>query len=191
VLHRERKQGLGRAYRAGFEWALDHDYGVIAEMDADGSHRAADLPALLEGIADADVVLGSRWIRGGRVEGWPLHRELLSRAGNLYARALLLLPVRDATGGFRAYRATTLRRVDPATIRSEGYCFQVELVQRSLLVGARVVEVPITFLERRAGRSKMSVRIVIEALLRIALLALPGLPQPSETAAMPRVTQGR
>ncbi|GAA2752712.1 polyprenol monophosphomannose synthase [Amnibacterium kyonggiense] len=174
VLHRSGKQGLGRAYLAGFAYALEHGYDVVVEMDADGSHRAVDLPALLDGLEDADVVLGSRWIAGGRVSGWPLRRQLLSRAGNLYARLLLMLPVRDATGGFRAYRAATLRQLGLDTVRSDGYCFQVELVHRAIESGAVVHEVPITFLERRAGTSKMSGRIVVEALLRIAVLALAG-----------------
>lgn len=174
VLHREGKQGLGRAYLAGFAWALEQEYDVVVEMDADGSHRPVDLPALLDAVRGADVVLGSRWVAGGRVTDWPLHRQLLSLAGNAYARLLLMLPVRDATGGFRAYRASTLRRLGLETVRSDGYCFQVELLHRAVEQGAVVREVPITFQERRAGRSKMSARIIAEALIRIALLALAG-----------------
>ena len=176
VLHRTAKDGLGRAYLAGFEWGLAHGYECIVEMDADGSHRAQDLPRLLDAVeAGADLALGSRWMRGGSVQGWALHRLLLSRAGNRYARTMLALPYRDVTGGFRAFRAARLGRLDLAAVRSEGYCFQIDLVRRAHAAGLRVVEVPITFVEREHGVSKMSGGIVLEALLSVTRWALaPG-----------------
>ncbi|HEY8720935.1 polyprenol monophosphomannose synthase [Pengzhenrongella sp.] len=164
VLHREEKLGLGRAYVAGFAWALAEGYEVIVEMDADGSHRPEDLPRLLAALSDADLVLGSRWVPGGTVVNWPRRRELLSRAGNAYTRMMLGLPLRDATGGFRAYRAATLAGLDLEAVASHGYCFQVDMAWRVLRSGGRVVEVPITFVERVQGTSKMSRAIVIEAL---------------------------
>ncbi|MBX6370852.1 MAG: polyprenol monophosphomannose synthase [Acidothermus sp.] len=169
VLHRPGKQGLGAAYLAGFDWALARGYDVVVEMDADGSHRPEHLPELLAALRGADVVLGSRWVRGGEVRNWPRHREWLSRAGNAYARLALGIPIRDATGGFRAYRAEVLRTVDLAAVRSQGYCFQVDLVLRSIEAGFRVVEVPITFVEREHGASKMSQAIVAEALWRVTV----------------------
>jgi dolichol-phosphate mannosyltransferase len=169
VLHRTSKEGLGAAYVAGFNWALDADYDVIVEMDADGSHQPEQLPRLLAALATADVVLGSRWVAGGEVSNWPKSRELLSRGGNVYARLALGMPLRDATAGYRAYRAKVLRSLDLTTVRSQGYCFQVDLALRSWQRGYRVVEVPITFVEREAGASKMSRAIVIEALWRITL----------------------
>lgn len=167
VLHRPDKLGLGRAYVAGFAWALDRGYDVVVEMDADGSHRAEDLPRLLDALPDADLVLGSRWVPGGTVVNWPRRRELLSRAGNTYTRLMLGLPLRDATGGFRAYRAEVLANIHLDEVASHGYCFQVDMAWRVLRGGGRVVEVPITFVEREQGTSKMSREIVIEALTRI------------------------
>ena len=167
VLHRAAKQGLGPAYLAGFGWALAHGYDAVVEMDADGSHHPDVLPRLLAGLADHDLVLGSRWVAGGRVENWPLHRLLLSRAGNAYARAALGLPVRDATGGFRAFRATSLHRLSLSDVASQGYCFQIDLLRRALQAGLSVTEVPITFTDRTVGRSKMTGRIVLESLLRV------------------------
>jgi dolichol-phosphate mannosyltransferase len=173
VLHRTAKDGLGRAYLAGFEWGLAHGYECIVEMDADGSHRAQDLPRLLDAVeAGADLALGSRWMRGGSVQGWALHRLLLSRAGNRYARTMLALPYRDVTGGYRAFRADRLQRLDLAAVRSEGYCFQIDLVRRAHAAGLRVVEVPITFVEREHGVSKMSGGIVLEALWSVTRWAL-------------------
>jgi dolichol-phosphate mannosyltransferase len=172
VLHRTGKGGLGAAYLAGFAWALDAGYDVIVEMDADGSHRPEDLPALLAAIADADLVLGTRWMPGGSTQNWPRRRQLLSIGGNRYARFMLGVPLRDITGGFRAYRAATLRRLDLPTVRSEGYCFQVELALRAVEADERVTEVPITFVERRLGASKMSRRIVLEAMRRVTLWGL-------------------
>lgn len=169
VLHRAGKQGLGTAYVAGFRWGLERGYDVLVEMDADGSHRAEDLPALLARVPGADLVIGSRWVRGGRVVNWPLHRQLLSRGANVYARVAMGLPVRDSTAGFRAYRAETLRGLALGEVASHGYCFQIDMAWRVLLAGGRVVEVPITFVERAEGRSKMSRAIVGEALVRVTV----------------------
>ncbi|MGY1844537.1 polyprenol monophosphomannose synthase [Modestobacter sp. SYSU DS0875] len=167
VLHRAGKQGLGPAYVAGFHWAAEHGYAVVVEMDADGSHPPERLPALLAALADADLVLGSRWVPGGRVLDWPRHRLAISRIGNLYTRWALRLPLADATGGFRAARADLLARLPFDQVASQGYCFQVDWAWRAVRSGARVVEVPITFSERTVGRSKMSGSIVGEALARV------------------------
>jgi len=164
VLHRKSKEGLGAAYLAGFSWALDKGYEVLVEMDADGSHQPEQLPSLLAALADADVVLGSRWVPGGSVVNWPLHRKVLSLGGNVYTRLLLGMPIGDATGGFRAYRASALRILDLHDVASAGYCFQVDLVWRAVRRGLSVVEVPITFVERTIGDSKMSHDIVRESL---------------------------
>ena len=169
VLHRTSKAGLGAAYLAGFAWALDQGYDVLVEMDADGSHQPEQLPSLLLALADADVVLGSRWVPGGSVVNWPLHRKALSRGGNVYVRVLLGMPIGDATGGFRAYRASALRLLDLQDVASLGYCFQVDLVWRALRAGLSVVEVPITFVERSIGDSKMSGDIVSESLRNITM----------------------
>lgn len=170
VMHRTEKAGLGAAYVAGFGWALEHGYDVVVEMDADGSHQPEQLPRLLAGIEDgADLVLGSRYVPGGDVVNWPAHRLLLSRGGNAYTRFMLRLPLRDATGGYRAYRATLLRKLDLGAIASEGYCFQVDLAWQAYSLGASVVEVPITFIERERGESKMSQAIVVEALWRVTV----------------------
>ncbi len=167
VLHRPRKAGLGAAYLAGFAWGLTRDYALLVEMDADGSHLPEQLPSLLTEVSEADVVLGARWVPGGRVVNWPRRRELLSRGGNLYARLALGLPLHDSTGGFRVYRRETLEGIDLATVTSQGYCFQVDLARRAISAGYRVVEVPITFVERELGRSKMSGDIVREALVSL------------------------
>jgi dolichol-phosphate mannosyltransferase len=167
VLHRSGKLGLGAAYLAGFDWALSRDYDVVVEMDADGSHRPVDLPLLLAALDHADVALGSRWISGGSVVNWPKSRELLSRGGNWYTRVALGIPLRDATGGFRAFRSQVLRDLDLGFVESTGYCFQVDLAWRAVQRGYRVVEVPIVFVERTAGASKMSRAIVAEALVRV------------------------
>ena len=169
VLHRPGKQGLGAAYLAGFGWALDRGYGAVVEMDADGSHDPAELSALLAALADADLVVGSRWVRGGTVRNWPRSRELLSRGGNAYARVMLGLSVHDATGGYRAYRAATLNDIGLHSVRSQGYCFQIDLTLRAVRAGKKVVEVPITFTERAHGNSKMSRAIVAEALWKVTL----------------------
>jgi dolichol-phosphate mannosyltransferase len=167
VLHRPGKGGLGRAYVAGFRWGLERGYDVLVEMDADGSHAPEQLPRLLTALADADLVLGSRYVDGGRVADWPVHRLLLSRAGNRYTRWALRLPLTDATGGFRAARAELIDRLPFADLHSQGYCFQVDWAWRAWRAGARVTEVPITFTERQYGRSKMSGSIVREALVRV------------------------
>ncbi|MHB8187145.1 MAG: polyprenol monophosphomannose synthase [Dermatophilaceae bacterium] len=169
VLHRASKEGLGAAYLAGFAWALDKGYDVLVEMDADGSHRPEQLRTLLLALADADVVLGSRWVPGGSVVNWPLYRKVLSLGGNVYTRVLLGVPIGDATGGFRAYRASALRSLDLHDVASQGYCFQVDLVWRAVRRGLTVVEVPITFVERTIGDSKMSQGIVGEALRSITV----------------------
>jgi dolichol-phosphate mannosyltransferase len=174
VLHRSAKAGLGAAYVAGFRWGLARDYDALVEMDADGSHAPEQLPDLLAKLNTADLVLGSRWVPGGSVVDWPRRRELLSRGGNAYARVLLGLPVRDATGGFRAYRRAVLDSLDLADISSQGYCFQVDLVLRAVRGGFTVTEVPIRFVERAAGASKMDRSIVTEALWRVTVWGLSG-----------------
>ena len=167
VLHRTGKEGLGAAYLAGFRWGLDAGYQVLVEMDADGSHRPEDLPRLLAALDEgADLVLGSRWVAGGRVVNWPKSREVLSRGGNLYVRIATGMKLRDATGGFRAFRRATLEGLGLDGVESAGYCFQVDMARRAVRAGFRVVEVPITFVEREFGVSKMSGNIVIEALWR-------------------------
>jgi dolichol-phosphate mannosyltransferase len=167
VLHRTEKNGLGGAYLAGFAWGLDAGYDKLVEMDADGSHHPEYLPWMIELADSNDLVLGSRWIRGGQVENWPWHREALSRGGNLYTRLALGIDVQDATGGFRVFTAEALRRIDLDGIASKGYCFQVDLCWRALEAGLRVVETPITFTEREFGVSKMSGSIVRESLLLV------------------------
>ncbi|MFD9816669.1 polyprenol monophosphomannose synthase [Streptomyces sp. NPDC059080] len=167
VLHRKGKEGLGAAYLAGFRWGVEHDYGVLVEMDADGSHQPEELPRLLTALKGADLVLGSRWVPGGRVVNWPKSREFLSRGGSTYSRLLLDVPIRDVTGGFRAFRVEALDRLGLDEVASQGYCFQVDLARRSVKAGLHVVEVPITFVERERGDSKMSRDIVVEALWRV------------------------
>ncbi len=165
VLHRTGKEGLGAAYIAGFRWGLAEDYGVLVEHDADGSHQPEYLPAMLERLKTADAVKGSRYVKGGSTKGWPFHRQLLSRGGNLWTRLMLGLKVKDATGGFTAWRATTLRGIDLAGVEAAGYGFQVDLVWRALRNGFKVAEIPIEFIERESGDSKMSTEIVAEAML--------------------------
>lgn len=169
VLHRPGKGGLGAAYVAAFGWGLERGYDVLVEMDADGSHDPAQLPLLLAGLDGADLVLGSRWVPGGRVVDWPRSREVLSRGGNAYVRLVLGLPLRDATGGYRAYRRQVLEALPLEDVQSQGYCFQVDLALRAHRAGFRVVEVPITFVERVRGQSKMSGSIVREALWRVTV----------------------
>ena len=168
VLHRPGKQGLGAAYLDGFDWGLHRGFDVLVEMDADGSHQPEQLPSLLERIdAGADLVLGSRWVPGGSVKNWPRHRLLLSRGGNVYTRLALGIPIQDATGGYRAFHRRGLERLVLADVESQGYCFQVDLAWRAVRAGMRVEEVPITFVERELGASKMSQAIVVEALWRV------------------------
>jgi dolichol-phosphate mannosyltransferase len=173
VLHRTAKAGLGAAYVAGFRWALARDYDVVVEMDADGSHAPEDLPRLIDTLTGsprgADLVLGSRYVPGGRVVNWPWHREWLSRGGNLYSRMALGVHIHDVTGGFRAYRREVLDHLDLDTVASQGYCFQVDLAWRAIRAGFTVVEVPITFTEREQGQSKMTGGIVREALWRVTV----------------------
>ncbi|WP_125775687.1 polyprenol monophosphomannose synthase [Antribacter gilvus] len=167
VLHRAEKNGLGGAYLSGFAWGLERGYHALVEMDADGSHLPEQLPLLLEQLADHDLVLGSRWVPGGSVVNWSRRRQLLSRAGNRYARLALGIDVRDATGGYRVFSAEALRRVDLEHVASQGYCFQIDLLWRALERELRVVEVPITFVERVHGESKMNGSIVSESLLLV------------------------
>jgi dolichol-phosphate mannosyltransferase len=175
VLHRTEKAGLGAAYLAGFAWAIDAGYEVVVEMDADGSHQPEQLPLLLEQVKTsanpdgADLVLGSRWVDGGSVRNWPKHREVLSRGGNFYVRTILGVPLHDATGGFRAFHVDTLRALGLDQVASQGYCFQVDLAWRAVQRGLVVREVPIEFVERELGESKMDQRIVAEALGRVTI----------------------
>jgi len=169
VMHRPHKEGLGAAYVAGFRWGLARGYEVLVEMDADGSHQPEQLPDLLAAVSAADLVLGSRWVPGGRVVNWPLSRQLLSRGGNTYVRLMLGFGVRDATGGFRAFRRGTLERLSLEDVNSHGYCFQVDLAWRAAREGFTVAEVPIAFVERELGTSKMSGAIVREALWRVTV----------------------
>src|SRR5256886_194920 len=168
VIHRTGKAGLGKAYIAGFGWALERGYDVIVEMDADGSHQPEHLPSLVAALNGADLSIGSRWVPGGKVVNWPKTREALSRAANIYTRIMLGLSVRDATAGFRAYRAATLRTISLDQVESTGYCFQIDLTLRVAGAGLRIVEVPITFVEREHGASKMSNSIIMEAFWRVA-----------------------
>lgn len=167
VEHRTARGGLGAAYLHGFAWALAQGYEVIGEMDADGSHQPEQLGLLLDALLDADLVIGSRWVPGGSVVNWPLHRAALSRGGNLYVRLLLGIDVRDATAGFRLFRRATLEKIDLQQVRSTGYVFQTDLVSRTLHAGLTVREVPIEFIERVRGESKMSGAVAAESLVRI------------------------
>jgi dolichol-phosphate mannosyltransferase len=170
VMHRLGKQGLGSAYRAGFAWGLERGYDVLVEMDADGSHRPEDLGRLLDASAQgADLVLGSRWVPGGGVVNWPWYRRLISRGGTFYAQLMLGIPIKDATGGYRAFRRGTLERLPLDEVASQGYCFQIDMARRVLDAGMTIVEVPITFVERVRGESKMSGGIVREALWRVTV----------------------
>ncbi len=170
VLHRAAKSGLGPAYLAGFQLAFERGYEFIIEMDADGSHRPEDLVRLI--ATDADLVIGSRWVRGGSTVNWPLSRQLISRLGNLYVHVMLALGVRDATAGFRVYRSELLKKLDLATVASHGYSFQVEMTLRAHQAKATIREVPITFVERVHGVSKMTSAIVLEAMLLVTKLGL-------------------
>ena len=168
VLHRKGKEGLGAAYIAGFRWALERGYDIVVEMDADGSHQPEQLPSLLKAVDDgADLVIGSRWVAGGSVVNWPFYRQLISRTGSTYARLMLGLKLRDITAGYRAFRRTTLEKLDFDTIESRGYGFQVDLANRVAKMGLKVVEVPVTFVERELGSSKMSGNIVVEAMVNV------------------------
>ena len=167
VLHRPGKEGLGAAYLAGFRWVLDRGYDAAVEMDADGSHQPEQLPALLRAGERADVVIGSRWVPGGTVVNWPLPRKALSVGGNIYVRVMLGMSVHDATGGYRVYRTSALQAMDLHSVESQGYGFQVDMTWRAVRSGLTVVEVPIEFVERVAGESKMSGHIVQEAMVNV------------------------
>ncbi|MCC3269378.1 polyprenol monophosphomannose synthase [Arthrobacter gengyunqii] len=168
VLHRKGKEGLGAAYIAGFRWGLERDYDILVEMDADGSHKPEQLPLLLAAAeSGADLVIGSRWVPGGSVVNWPLHRKILSRGGSTYSRLMLGIGVRDITAGFRAFRRTTLEQLDLSAVESVGYGFQVDMTFRVARLGLRIQEVPITFVEREFGASKMSGNIVFEAMANV------------------------
>ena len=167
VLHRPGKQGLGAAYKAGFAWAIERGYDAAVEMDADGSHQPEQLPALLEAARDADLVIGARWVRGGSVVNWPAHRKALSVGANIYTKLMLGLPVNDATGGYRVYRTSALRAMDLDSVSSAGYGFQVDMTVALVRAGLRAVEVPIEFVEREIGESKMSGNIVSEAFVNV------------------------
>ncbi len=169
VLHRPGKDGLGAAYVAGFAWAKDKGYDAVVEMDADGSHAPEELSTILDTLRTNDVVMGTRYVPGGSVHNWPLHRLVLSRGGNLYIRMALGMPFKDATGGYRAYKMAVLDKIDVASVASQGYSFQVELAWRAFKGGFRLVEVPITFTERERGDSKMSSNVFREQLLRVTV----------------------
>ncbi|MGE3683003.1 MAG: polyprenol monophosphomannose synthase [Bdellovibrionales bacterium] len=167
LLARKGKEGLGKAYLAGFAWGLERGYEALVEMDADFSHRPEDLKKLLMALPGADFVMGSRWVRGGRTVNWGFFRKFISRGGSFYARQILRFPVKDWTGGFNAWKASTLVKIGLDSVRSEGYSFQIELKYRALRLGLHGIEVPIIFEDRRVGQSKMSSRIVFEALYRV------------------------
>lgn len=167
ALHRAGKDGLGRAYIEGFAWARDRGYARVAEMDADGSHQPESLPDLFALLDSYDLAIGSRWVAGGRTENWPLLRQIISRGGSAYARAALGVSIRDVTSGFRAFRMATLDAISLDTVESSGYCFQIDLLWRSIQSDMRVAEYPIRFIERVNGTSKMSRRIVVEAMLKV------------------------
>ncbi len=187
LLERTGKDGLGAAYRAAFAWVLERGAGVVVQMDADGSHRPEDVPALVAALDHADLVIGSRYAPGGRTVDWPWHRRAVSRAGNAYVRAVLGRPGRDCTAGFRAYRGDALARIAAGGTEADGYAFQVETTLRATRLGLRVAEVPIVFEERRVGASKMTTAIAVEALWRVAGWRL----RPHPARPMRNVTQVR
>ncbi|MBM3669163.1 MAG: polyprenol monophosphomannose synthase [Actinobacteria bacterium] len=191
VMHRLGKEGLGTAYLAGFAWGLQNGYDVLVEMDADGSHQPEQLPRLLGALRGCDLVLGSRWVTGGATENWSRGRQVLSKGGNLYTRLMLGVPIRDATGGYRAFRASTLRALDLHEVASQGYCFQVDLAWRAVQRGMQVREVPITFVERTSGASKMSRTIVAEALWRVTVWGVDSRVTRLRERAMTRRGEGR
>ena len=186
VLHRARKEGLGRAYLAGFAWALERAYPLVLEMDADFSHDPGHLPALLEAARTADLVLGSRYVPGGGTVNWTLGRRLVSRGGSAYARAILGVSVRDLTGGFKCFRREVLEALDLASVECSGYAFQIELTYRALKKGFTVVEVPIVFADRRVGKSKMSRRIVLEAMRKVWTMRFSRFAREAGRAPTPR-----
>ena len=167
VIEREGKQGLGSAYRTGFSIGIQRGYTYIIEMDADGSHQISDLKRMMEWIGSADLLIGSRWVADGGISNWSKFREYLSKSANRYANVLLSLGVKDTTSGFRIYTTDLLKKMEISTIRSEGYCFQIEMTRRAIIRGGSIAEVPITFIERTHGKSKMSFAIALEAVVRI------------------------
>jgi dolichol-phosphate mannosyltransferase len=167
VIQRDGKQGLGSAYRTGFSIGIQRGYTYIIEMDADGSHQVQDLQKMMEWIGSADLLIGSRWVADGGIANWSKFREYLSKSANAYANLLLSLGVKDTTSGFRIYTAELLKKMEVLTIRSEGYCFQIEMTRRAIARGASIAEIPITFIERTHGQSKMSFAIALEAVVRI------------------------
>ena len=175
VMRRKEKSGLGAAYLAGFSWGIEHGYETLIEMDADGSHRPEDLVNLIK-ISRAnpslDLIIGSRWVKGGAVRNWAKSRELLSRAANKYAKLMLHVGVNDVTAGFRVYKTSIIQRIDFSTVLSQGYCFQIEMTRKVLSLNGKIKEVPITFIEREFGVSKMNTKIVIEAMVRVTLWGL-------------------
>jgi len=187
VLHRDGKRGLGTAYVAGFKWALDRGFDYVFEMDADFSHDPADLPRLLEGAMQGDCAVGSRWVSGGGTENWSFLRTIISRGGSVYSRLILGVPVNDLTSGFKCFSAYVLRRLDLDSIHSNGYAFQVEVNYRCHRLGFRIVEVPITFVDRRVGKSKMSSWIVLEAMGVVWKLRLSS--DPPDKAATARYSK--
>jgi dolichol-phosphate mannosyltransferase len=174
VLHREQKEGLGRAYIAGFEWALEQGAELVLEMDCDFSHNPADVPHLIEAAADADLVLGSRYVAGGGTRNWSPVRRAISIGGSFYARTLLHVPIRDLTGGFKCYRRQVIETIEIDTISARGYAFQIETTYRALRAGFRVEEIPIVFSDRAAGGSKMGKRIVLEAIWKVPVMKFRG-----------------
>ena len=175
VLRRTEKAGLGAAYLAGFGWGIAHGYEAIAEMDADGSHRPKDLVKLLETFnsdPSIDLVIGSRWVKGGSVRDWAKAREILSRCANKYAGLMLRSQIKDMTAGFRVFKSSALQAIDFSTVKSQGYCFQIEMARKVLASGGKIQEVPITFVERKFGSSKMNFKIVFEAMVRVTLWGL-------------------
>jgi dolichol-phosphate mannosyltransferase len=174
VLHRTAKEGLGRAYLAGFERAMDSGAELLLEMDSDFSHNPKDLPRLIEAAQDADLVLGSRYVAGGGVTDWGLFRRMLSRGGSWYSRMVLRVPIRDLTGGFKCFHRSTLEKIDYRKTHADGYGFQIELTYRAIKAGLRVKEVPIVFRDRQAGTSKMTARIAIEAVWKVPALRIRG-----------------
>ena len=174
-LKRSKKSGLGSAYRDGYRYALDKNFDAVIQIDADGSHQVSDLPKLLskfESSPSIDLVIGSRWIKGGSVLNWSKHREALSRLANIYSNFLLGLGVKDSTAGFRVYKTSAIKKLNLGNIKSEGYCFQIEMTREIKKIGGVISEVPITFVERQFGKSKMSGKIVIEAMLRVTYWGL-------------------
>ena len=167
VIERDGKQGLGSAYRIGFSIGIQRGYTYIIEMDADGSHQVQDLEKMMEWIGSADLLIGSRWVADGAIQNWSKFREYLSKSANTYANLLLSLGVKDTTSGFRIYTTQLLKKMEVLTIRSEGYCFQIEMTRRAIARGGSIAEIPITFVERTHGKSKMSFAIALEAVVRI------------------------